>query len=684
MQHRSTTGSETKRADIEGLRAIAVGLVVLYHAGVTILPGGFVGVDVFFVISGFLITGVIVRELESSGSLNLRRFYARRLRRLLPAAILATIGSLILTYLFLPQIRWKATGLDAIWSSLYAVNWRYSTRAVDYLAAEESASPLQHYWSLAVEEQFYMAWPLLLVVAWWGAGKLKIASRIGLMVPLSVVAVASFIASVVLTSAEPRSAYFVSTTRLWELAVGGGLAIAAPFIVRTPKPAAEGLGWMGLAGIAWAASQFGSQTPFPGYAALLPVTATALVLSAGMGGHDLSWRSLLGHRWFVAIGGLSYSLYLWHWPILVAAQAALGDLSTSVGLLFVLVSLIPAWLSSVLVEQPVRNMSIFVSPPAKGLALGGLLTLSGVAAGYGLLATLPNVAQLAMSDTAAAAPDVEIVIQTASEAIVPDPLLARADLPEVYESLCHKEVGDASAEPCILGATEGPIVALVGDSHAAQWVPALVRLAEERGFQLYSYTKSSCPLAEVMVGIGETFKPYEDCQAWNQNVMTELTEVVRPDLVVVSSTQWNSLLDVDGEHVDPNLLVGRDLSRRLFEEGLRQRWSELADAGLSVVVIRDTPRPSFDVAECVGENRQSLERCAFARSRAMEVNVAQVTVAAELGVPVIDLTNWLCDPQLCPAVIDDFLVWRDAHHLTATYSLRLASALEGQFEAWPS
>ncbi len=658
------------------------------------VPGGFVGVDVFFVVSGFLITGLIIRELESSGSLSLSRFYARRARRLLPAAVLTTLGTLLLTYFFLPQIRWNGVGRDATWASLYVLNWRYSALAIDYLASEESASPLQHYWSLAVEEQFYLAWPLFLVIAWWISGKLGLRSRTALMVPVAAVTLISFTSSVVSTVSEPRSAYFVSNTRLWELAVGGGLAIAAPLILRLPKPAAEGLAWGGLLGIGWAATQFGAATPFPGYAALLPVLATAAVLAAGVPGHPLSSSILLEHRSLVAIGGLSYSLYLWHWPILITANALVEDLSVPGNLLFVLVSLAMAWLSSVLVEQPIRKMATFVSPPIKGLALGVTMTLIGLGAGFGLLFAIPDADQAVLAlpdgahgarvDTPAPALDNQTLVQETAAAIVPDPLVARLDLPDIYAALCHKAVADSSPDPCVSGAKSGPIVAIVGDSHAAQWVPALQAIAQRRGFQLYSYTKSSCPLADISIGVGQSLKPHEECTQWNLNVLKELFEEIHPDLVLVSSAQWIALLDADGQSIGLEEASGKELALAEIESGLESRWAEIIDAGIPLAVIRDTPRPSFDVAECVGENRQSLQKCAFSREQAMEGNTAQLAVATELHVPVVDVTDWLCSPLVCPAVIDGSLVWRDSHHLTASYSHRLSTVMEDQLQIWPS
>ncbi|HEY0700376.1 MAG TPA: acyltransferase, partial [Micromonospora sp.] len=318
------------RGDIEGMRALAVILVLVGHAAPGLLPGGFVGVDVFFVISGFLITGLLVEELDRTGRISLAGFYARRARRLLPAAALVGLVSLLLAVLFLPKVRWADTGWDAVASALYAMNWRLAEQAVDYLAADNSASILQHYWSLAVEEQFYLLWPLLLVVfagGWRRPGHPRRRLRPMLLVAaLVVVAVPSFVWSVVLTQTDPARAYFVSTTRLWELALGGGLALAGARLRRMPAPVAAGVAWASVAAILAAAALLAPDHAFPGYLALLPTLGAAAVIAGGLVPGGAGPERVLGLRPLRATGAVSYSLYLWHWPVLVAAEARFGDL----------------------------------------------------------------------------------------------------------------------------------------------------------------------------------------------------------------------------------------------------------------------------------------------------------------------------------------------------------------------
>ncbi|TDD98819.1 acyltransferase family protein, partial [Jiangella asiatica] len=364
------------RADIEGLRAVAVGLVLAYHAGLPWVPGGFVGVDVFFVISGFLITGLIVREVETTGRLRLARFYARRIRRLLPATAVVLAATAALTVAVLPPVRWAQTAGDIAAAAGYVVNWRLAGDAVDYLSADAPPSPVQHFWSLAVEEQFYLAWPLLIIAVVWAHRRFgrRSSPRRALVAGLAVIAVPSLAWSVHLTATSPGQAYFVSTTRAWELAIGAALALAATRLARLPHRSATVAAWAGLGAIAVAALTYDATTAFPGHTALLPTLGAAAVIAAGTTTHRTSPGALLGTAPMRFIGGLSYSLYLWHWPLLMAATAGWGGLSTAQGLLVVTASIVPAWLTHRLVEAPIHHARALATHPARAFAVGALAT----------------------------------------------------------------------------------------------------------------------------------------------------------------------------------------------------------------------------------------------------------------------------------------------------------------------
>ncbi|MEE6263570.1 acyltransferase family protein [Plantactinospora sonchi] len=684
------------RADIEGMRALAVGLVLLFHAGPVLVPGGFVGVDVFFVISGFLITGLLVAELEATGRISLLDFYARRAKRLLPAAGVVLAASLVLTYLLLPRIRWADTGWDVVASGLYVMNWRLAGQAVDYLAEDQAPSILQHFWSLAVEEQFYLVWPLLLFgVALWAHRRGRTGLPRGrLLLCLALVALPSLAWSIRLTDDEPGRAYFVSTTRMWELAVGGGLAILGPYLGRLPRSVAVGLGWAGLAAVLVAATTFESGTRFPGHAALLPTLGAAAIIAAGAAAGRAGPVALLGRRPLRVIGALSYSLYLWHWPLLVAARAHFGELGPAAGLAVVLVAVVPAVLTHRYVENPVRRARGLRLRPARAIRLGAVCT--GVPVLAGLLfpyavpsvpAPPPNSALTRLAETADApgalltppAPGAAVLGDLPRDnpagapvdrvdAVTPDPLAARDDTPTVYAEGCHLDARKSTVRSCVYGVRDADFtVAVAGDSHAAQWVPALQALALSRGWRLVTYTKSGCPFVDLPVELDG--QHYRSCTEWNTTLRATLTGPQRPDLLVTSGWLYQPWRD-DGPVAGPEGVAA-------LADGLHRTWAGMVAAGVPTVVLRDTPHPDLDVAECVSAHPERLTRCAVPRSAALTGSgvVQERAVAGLADVPLIDLNDAICPTDRCAPVIGGVLVYRDADHLTATYALSLAPRL---------
>jgi peptidoglycan/LPS O-acetylase OafA/YrhL len=656
------------------MRAVAVILVLLFHAGVPAFSGGYIGVDVFFVISGFLITGLIVREMERTGTISLKRFYLRRVRRLLPAAALALTGAVALAVVALPVTRWVNVARDVRWSALYLVNWRFAAQAADYLAAEEEASPVQHFWSLAVEEQFYLIWPILLLTLGIVAARRSTTRRLTLLLGLTLVGLSSFVWSVRLTAVEPGRAFFVSTTRVWELAVGGGLAIMASHLAGLPRRAATVLAWAGLGGILWAGITFSSATPFPGWAALLPVASGAAVIAAGTAHPHCSASRMLGIGPARVVGSMSYSLYLWHWPLLVAARAVWGPLATRTGLAVVAVSVIPAWLAFRFVEQRWRYSEAFTSPPRRGLRYGLALTLLGVIAGTALAVAVPKARTEAAEVGIAtdANPSVTtmqpVAIQETADVLHPDPLEARDDLPAVYSQGCHQTAQDSEVTSCLYGDLSSDIeVVIVGDSHAAQWIPALRVVARQQGWMVRTMTKSGCPLADVVIATEDTHLANQSCIQWNQNVVDELIDS-RPDLVIATSAFWPTLLGPEG------LLSSAETEIELAR-GIETSWSVLTQSGIELIALRDGPYPRIDIPECVITHRTSLIACAVDRDKATDGNTPHTLAANRLGIGIVDLTDHICRNDLCPAVVDNILVWRDRHHLTATFSESLAPAL---------
>ena len=365
--HVPTTTRRQFRADIQGLRALAVVLVLLEHAGLPFTPGGFIGVDVFFVISGFLISGHLVESLRADGSDRASAsFYAARARRILPAALVTILATAVAAFVLVSPLRLIEILQDAVASALSVPNLLFAVRETDYLAGT-APSPFQHFWSLGVEEQFYLVWPALLLAVFLIARR----SRRVLMTAIAVVTVASFVACVLTTTDAPSLAFFSPHTRAWEFGVGALIAGGAALLTRVPAAVARALTWVGLAAILLAALTYSADLAYPGVAVLLPVLGAALVIGFGGGtrgaaaidggggpGSVGGAASLLARRPVQFVGAISYSLYLVHWPILVLVHERLGlgePLPLHVGLAVVVVSVPVAWLLFRFVETPFRT-----------------------------------------------------------------------------------------------------------------------------------------------------------------------------------------------------------------------------------------------------------------------------------------------------------------------------------------
>lgn len=670
------------RKDIQGLRAVAVLSVLLYHAGVPGFEGGYVGVDVFFVISGFLITGLIVREIETTGSLDLKRFWARRIRRLLPATVVLFVGVAAMTVLMLPVTRWLSIAGDTVASAVYLINWRLAERSVDYLAAGEPASPLQHFWSLAIEEQFYIIWPILVVVAWALAGRRRypINVRTLLGVGLALIIVASLIWSIYLTQQDPGRAYFVTTTRAWELALGALIAVYAPKLRTIPLALKKALGWCGLVGIVLAVLTFSSNTPFPGYHALLPTIGTAAAIVAG-GGDGRGSVRVLEPGFMQDIGALSYALYLWHWPAVVAATAIWGEdnsLPWTLGVMVVAGSAVPAWFTYRVVEKPIHTSAYIAKLPRRAYKLAAACTVVSFVAAAAVWLSIPN------SDTTNAdAPGAQVLGDSPGDSdlggvvdgpleFTPAPADASADNADVYDDGCHQDYGSDEPAYCVYGEVGADIsLALIGDSHAAHLQPALRQIAESRGWELRTYTKSACLFGAVDVWHPTPEGAYEDCRSWEQNVQQDLR--ANPvDLVITSSSGGHSAV-VGGERVP------RPEADAFLADGLTATWRSAQESGASVLVVLDTPWVGGDVPECVAENPDRLSECAVDRTEAVDRSAqAYQTLALQHADSIhsLDLTPWVCPEEMCPAIIGEVLIYRDGHHLTGTYARSLAPILE--------
>ncbi|UOR02246.1 acyltransferase [Leucobacter allii] len=666
------------RPEIEGLRAVAIGLVLIYHVQAPVLRGGFIGVDVFFVISGFLITSHILGEVESTGRLSLAAFWARRMKRLLPAAATVLVATALASWILLPQTSWRAVGGDVSAAALSLVNWRFASESIAYDAQGQGVSPVLHFWSLSVEEQFYVLWPVALGLAYWlflRGGRPRRVRVIGAIV-IGLIALPSLVWSVVHTPSDADVAFFVTSTRLWELGAGAAVAVGAGFWHRIPVAVSVVLGWGGVASIAWAAIAFDDTMPWPGSAALVPVLGTAAVIVASSARpRAFEAARLLGWRPVAWVGGLSYSWYLWHWPVLVLAEARFGELRLRYRILLVLGSGLLAWISLKWIENPVRRSRRLSERPGFMLSVGANLSLIGILAGLLLSAAVP-----ARTDAAAVDPNAYGAraltldpgglvepheVQEHSAALVPGPAAALDDLPRAQRDGCVTGARSPELIVCTSGDPEGALdVAVVGDSKILQWDSAVARIAEERGWRITTAYKAGCPFAEP--AWADTELAARSCTAWNAEALDLLLEE-RPDVVITSSLR---VLDgsQDGDPARGVAMLGA-------------RWSELQDSGIRVVPILDNPSPGFEVADCVAQHPETLSACAFDRDAAIAASGVrwQLPAAAATGVDVVDMSDVACPPaNACPAVIGDALLYRRGTHLTDSFVLSTIDILKAR------
>ncbi|MCB1255771.1 MAG: acyltransferase [Microthrixaceae bacterium] len=659
------------RLDIEGMRGIAVAVVVLFHAEVKWFSGGFVGVDVFFVLSGFLITGLLLDERDRSETISLSKFYARRARRLLPASMAVFVATIFLAKWLMSPLDLVELGPQARWVALFGSNIWFSNHATDYLQPDV-ISPFQQYWSLAVEEQFYLVWPLLILVLSVGAKSVKMRLR-RVAIGVSVVIAASFVSAVWLTSVRQPSAFFLLPPRAWELGAGALGAVALRFGFGLSTRIASKVGVLGAIAVVAPVFAYGASTKFPGWMALPPVLGTVGLLLAGSastgpagsgGTSDTSQpyvtRLLQAQplRW---LGRYSYSLYLWHWPLLVIPAAAAGRaLSGRERALLVGLSVLAAVATFHLVEDRFRHLQFLARRASSSYAFGAVLVVIAVASS----SALPTTQSIAESvSKSAAGGDSELSVSLA-KAVAEAP----QDQAVVYDNECHRptETDENTVELNLAACTTGdtasaaaPTVMLIGDSHAAHWQPALSEIATEDGWRLSSLTRSSCPIVEVPVELESTKAHYLQCDLWRQKIF-QLVEVVRPSLVVIGhrSSYYEEQVGVEA-----------------WDAALQNTVSRLSQF-TKVLVLRDLPSAPNSVPKCILSNTADLDSCEFIveDNDAAEAERERAVVEG-VGGRYVDPTGIVCPDGTCEVIDGDFVVFSDSNHLTASYSRSIADEL---------
>ncbi len=677
------------RPDIQGLRALAVILVVLDHARIGPFHGGFIGVDVFFVISGFLITGLLLSEADRRGRVSLLDFYARRAKRILPAATLVLAATVVAGYFLLSGIQAIRLFKDTIWATFFAANIKFARDETDYFAQDDAVPPIQHYWSLAVEEQFYLVWPvvvLLLVALFRSRGR----ARRAVALAIAAISVVSFAWAVYAVGDNPRGAYFSTPARAWELGLGAATAAALLRLRRLPPALLAAASWAGVAMIGVAALSFTAETRVPGVPAVLPVLGTALLLgggSAAAGWGPQRLLSVLPMRW---IGDRSYSFYLWHWPALIMVGVAWRNPTGWLGLLVSLAALALADLSYRFVENPFRDRAFF-KPRLRGIALYpasvAVLGLTVFAAHSVLVDELnekrPAIRAAEYCDRDGAPkcsndPQIRLVqasvLAAQDDAEIPNPLrpaqLGLADHVAADLGGCEYWGIPQPMPLCPRGDVDGDrTMVLLGDSHMRHWIPALERIAARNGYRSFSFVLQGCTPALVLPYSPVTQAPDTDCTFFHQWSQEQIEEM-RPDLVVMSTDTQDRYVTEQGDYVDDSQEIAT-----MIEEGMVERINSLAPLTERIVVLGDVPRLEFDPSVISERGATLADGLSDPARRSMLMRRAVKGATKTTGVDYIETKQWFCAFDKCPVVVGDFITHRDRGHMTLEYARELSGAL---------
>ncbi|KRE74493.1 acyltransferase family protein [Arthrobacter sp. Soil762] len=661
------------RPDIQGLRALAVIAVIADHF-LGWPSGGFIGVDVFFVISGFLITSLLLREQVQTGTISFIGFYFRRAKRIMPAALLVIAATIAAAFALYGSARITSTVWDGVWATLFGANWRFAIIGTDYFQAGGPTSPLQHYWSLSVEEQFYFVWPWLMLLIFWAASRWKSSlagARSAVGVSIVLLTALSFAWSVWETQNNASWAYFSTFSRAWELGVGAIVAVYSARFSGMRPGIRETLGWIGLAGIVVAVFTTNDAVAFPGPSAAFPVLATALVIAAGIG-RERSFLWPLTNPVSRYLGDISYSLYLWHFPVAILLLSLFPRDSLEYYIVGIILMLVLSALSFHLIENPVRKLEWPMKhrPRPPRAAIGDKTKLIGLAA-LAVLTTCVVVGALMPRDTSdgalassgqpvvigesAALPKVKCWGAAALDAsadcsrdigndVAPASKALAADLGNSYD--CFPPKGHA-LKTCAYGAGETR-VAIVGDSHAAALLPGLTDQVVALGWKLDTYVGEGCIWeADACVAMG-------DIQA---KLLAEPY-----DIVITSAYRGNG-----------------DRNKELQAAAFAAQWRPVAAAGSKIVVVEDNPTDAGDAVECVQRINLDVASndCSIDLSSAFRLADAAVMAASAVeNSVVVETRKYFCTSIACPGIIGNVLVYRDdISHISGTFSKTLGPYL---------
>lgn len=634
------------RADLEGLRAVAILLVVAVHAGVPWLRGGFVGVDVFFVLSGFLITGLLVKETTSTGGLRFVQFYVRRLRRLLPALFLMLIVIGVLAALLLAPAEQREQSSAASMTALWLGNVHFAFAKLGYFAPGTETNLFLHTWSLGVEEQFYLIWPALLV---WLLGRDGKRGMQRLKIGMWTVVAVSLAACIVLSYHAPKLAFYMMPMRAWQFAAGA--LVWLYFMVpesRVPAISERRIaitGWVGFALILVAGIWLNGAMVYPGAYALLPTLGAVAVIVAGCSkgkmigaSRMLSWRPL---QW---IGHVSYSWYLWHWPVLLLGAAVTGSHAAGYRLTWVLLSLVLASLSYALIESPIRHQKHWLAHPR--------MTIFGALA----IMVLGNSLCLRWYDHAS---------HQMHSPMYRRFVMAHGDAPVIYAMGCDDWYHSARVQVCAFGSPKAKHTAvLIGDSHAGQWFPTVARVFDRPGWRLLVLTKSSCPMVDEPYFYKRIGREYTVCSTWRTHALARVA-AIKPDVVLVGTAVAH-------------------FTKIQWIDGTAKVLDKLTSTAGHIYLLRDTPSLPFDGPNCLAEhtgrsawlNLRHTCAASFKSRYAQNVYRWTSTAAARFSnVTMLDMNPYVCPEGTCSALRNGVVVFRDSQHLTRSYAATLAPQL---------
>lgn len=647
--------SRMYRQDIQGIRAIGALMIMVYHLWVNKVSGG---VDVFFVVSGYFMASMLLAQLATEGKIQPFVFWGKIIKRIAPSAYIVLISTLLLSSVFIPETQWIRL-VDEVMASAFHVENIYLMRSsVDYLARQEPPSAVQQFWALSIQMQFYFLLPIVFIVT------TKLSQKLNSIRPLALaiitIAALSFAYSLQSTVDSPDSAYFNPFARIWEFFVGVLIAVAAPHF-RLNLLTRNIVGWFGLLVLLTAGLLIPKAMNFPGYVALLPVGAAACLIVSGIGPMTTGVSRILSHRHFAFLGGMSFTIYLWHWPLMVfyLEFTAAQSISVPAGLLIIALSIWLAFLTNIFIERRFASTKSEEQSPIAPYWVGTLFFIPAAALAGALKLHFQSVAgsqsggQLVFFEGAHLSPQLDATTVPYKQF-----LAAKTDLPSSYRDSCHQHTARPEVIACDYGDTDADAsIALVGGSHATQWLPALDIIGKELNLKVVNITKSYCPLGALAAS-------HASCVEWNKRVVDHLTRM-KPLAVITNSTR--AAKNGKKEHV-PDSYV--------------KQWQALAAEGIHVIGIRDNPQFDFDAVHCVVRNKEDPSTCSRSRAQALLSDDPATELRSQVeNLKLVDMSNYLCTSETCTTVFDNILMYRDKEHLSVSYVNYLTGKLQKQLAA---